>query len=565
MKNTRICKILLIVLAIMMTLIAGCTKTTIVKPNNVPGESSAAASSEAPVIVIDPQADFINGAKELLSTDVVALLTEEEDGNRFVGMLSDFLYDLNNSTAQTNLTVTLSDLVADGDALGDNIFVSLDSLHDAETGDSAVEIAAGLGTENAIKAGVYITGDTAVLKPSSSSEKIMLYSMPYVPNTTNTFLDKASVLLTGLFSNDGKAETLGSNLTDRQALCDRYLDPWLTDTKQEEYTDSQVTKTLAGKEVSLRNITLNMKGQRAYDFVLGYMQKLQADIQFASTDKLLGGVMGFLSLDLVGIITSLDIDSADKLAQVVSAVGKLIGDLQALTPAEISAAKFVVSLYFNGDKPIGIDIEASTTGKSFMLGGLLYRSGLEHQLNLNYQYLDGTTASISLSTVGTGGDNYDINGKLLVIDATGLETYNGGYTGKLVETASKYELSGTLNLALQYIDMDGIEQAVTIGGDLVLGIIHDDAGYSGTGNIAFTMAELSEYGSDLSAKAQFVANMTMPETVTITPPLYTDKNVTTVTNKQDLWAIHADDLGNMDEYSSAFQDIALFLAFLNGN
>jgi hypothetical protein len=573
MKNNRFYIKLLIVLVLMISLAAGCSKTNTVKPNNEPGESAASETSEAPVIVIDPQADFIKGAKELLSTDLAALLTEKEDGTALVGMLSDFLYDLNNSTAQTTMTLTLSDLVAEGEALGDNIFISLDALHDAKSGDSSMELAAGLGTENALKAGIYVTGDTAVLKPGSASEKIMLYTMPVVPNASNTFLDKASILLTGLFSNDGKAQTLGSNLADRQALCDRYLDPWLTDTKQEDYADSQVTKTLAGKEVPLRDITLNMTGQRAYDFVLGYMQKLQADVQFVSTDKLLGGVMGFISsglggsiasFDIGGILASDDVDNGDKSAQVASAVGKLVGDLQALTPEEISAAKFIVSIYFNGDKPIGIDIEASTTNKAFKLGAVLYRSGLEHQLDVHYQYLDGAAGSISLSTVNTGGDNFDVNGKLQVIDATGLETFSGGYTGKLVETADKYDLTGTINLMIQFFDSDNAKQAVTISGDLVLGITHDDTGYTGTGNMSFEMQAQNIEASGLSGKVLLDAKLVKSDTVTITPPLYTESNTTTVTNKQDLWAIHAADLGDMDEYSGVIQDVMLIFAFIMG-
>lgn len=561
MKNFRFYIKLLIALVLVLALITGCSKTNTFKPNGKPGDT-AAEKSEEPNVVIDPQADFISGAKKLLSTDLVALLTEKEDGTPLVGMLSDYLYDLNNTTAQTSMKLTLSDVTVGEETLEENPYLSLDALHDSKTGDTSLELALGLGTENAKKAGIYLTGKSAVLKPGSTEEKILLYTMPDVTNATNTFLDKASILLTGLLSDDGKVYTFGSNLADRQVLCSRYLDPWLTDTKQDDYTDAQITKTLIGKEIPLRAVTLNMTGQRAYDFVLGNLQKLQADAQFADTDKLLGGIMGLFSSDILGLVQSLIDQSEGSLEEVTSAIGKLVTELKALTPEEISAAKFIVTISFDGDKPIGINIEASTTDKAFKLGAILYRSGLEHQLNLFYQYLDGTTASMTMSTVNTGGDNYDVSGKLSVTNSTGLEVLKGGYTGKLVETAAKYDLSGNINLNIQFVDSDGITQSGALGGDVILGITHDSAGYVGMGNMSISVKTQSQEESGLSAKIALDAKMTLPESVTIKPPMYTSSNSVTVTGRQELLSIHKDDLEGLSGQSKILQDIVMMLAFV---
>jgi hypothetical protein len=563
MKNGKLYIRLFIVCALIMVFMMGCGKNSPVKTDNEQPETTTvepapAETSEAPVI--DPQADFIAGAKTLLSTDLTALLTEKEDEAALVGMLSDFLYDLNNITAQTNLTVTLSDIVAGGDALGDEIFLSLDAFHDAASGDSSMELSVGLGSENARKAGIYVTGDSAVLKPGSTESKIMLYTMPSVPDASNTFMDKASILFTGLLSEDGKPYTLGSNLTDRQELCARYLDPWLTDTKQEEYTDEEVTKTLCGKDVPLRAVTLDMTGQRAYDFVLGNLEKLQADAQFADTDKLLGGIMGLFSTDLYDMVTSLTGEGGAPVIESDSAVGKLVTELQALTDAEKAAASFTVSLYFNGEKPTGIYIEAATTGKAFQLGALLYRSGLEHQLNLYYKYLDGTTANVTLSTVGTGGDNYDANGTFQVTDNMGLQVLSGGYTGKLVETAAKYDLTGDINLTLQIKDEEGVSKTGTVGGKLTLGITHDDTGYTGQGMLDIALSSPGEEG--LSAKIQLDAKLILQDSVTITPPMYTSANSVTVTGRQDLVNLHQEELAEYADKGKFIQDIIMMMSFI---
>ncbi len=362
MKTMRRYLILLLGLLFITSITGGCTK----KPSGsgageITGQETQSSTQEPreetpEPTVYDPRADFISGAKQLLTTDIVALLTEERDGNRFVGMLSDLLYDLNNRTAKTTLNLSVSDIIIDGEASENTAFLSLGLLHDADTGDSSLDLSLGLGTENAKSAGVYITDGTAVLKSGSTENKILLYPMPEAPGAGNTFLDQASILLTGLLSEDGAAYTFDRNRSDRMELCARYLDPWLEDTSLEEYSEEEITMKLAGKDVPLRSVTLSMSGQRAYDFVLGNMLALSGDVQFADMDALLAGLVNFLSDDLYNLIQSVVSDGEELSDYIESATGKLVDELQALTPEEISAAKFIVSILFNGDRPIGINM-----------------------------------------------------------------------------------------------------------------------------------------------------------------------------------------------------------------
>ncbi len=103
-----------------------------------------------------------------------------------------------------------------------------------------MELDLGTGTDVMKSVGIYITGDTAVLKPGSTSRKIMLYKMPDAADSTNAFLDKATIFLSGLLSDDGGAFTMDKNVSDRLELCDRFLDPGWT-TRPEDYKVVQIT------------------------------------------------------------------------------------------------------------------------------------------------------------------------------------------------------------------------------------------------------------------------------------------------------------------------------------
>lgn len=547
---------LLLTAAFLVSLVSACGKSAATAPS-VAG-TAATTVSPSPSPTVNPQADFIAGAKDFLSTDLVELVTGQENGTRLIGMLSDVLHDLNTKTTQTTAKIALSNLNLDGAKAEEGINITLDALHEAKTGASSVTAGMGLGNDAAISVGAYLTGGTAVLKPGSTDEKIMLYNMPTGLSADNTFADNAMTLLTGLFSEDGKAYSLGSNRADRQALTARYLDPWMTSTSQTDYTDKQVSLQLTGKTVPLRAVTLSMSGQKAYDFVLKNMTAIQADAQFAQSDRLLGALMGIPTTDLHDFI--LDLQGKGKIAEISSAATELVNQLKALTPEEITGSKFVVSLLFDGKKVIGINIEASTTGKAFLLDGIIYRKGLEHQLDLHYQSIKGDTAVLSLSTVNTGSNTYDVSGTLQTKSAAGTATLSGGYAGKLTETADKYDLTGTLDLGIGYLQ-DGAAKTGKISGALALSMTHDATGYKATGTGSLGL----NAGFSLSADAVLDIGLSYPETVTITPPKYTSANVVTVANKADVWAIHQSDLGDRGNYSALSQDLRLVLVFLLGS
>jgi hypothetical protein len=366
----------------------------------------------------------------------------------------------------------------------------------------------------------------------------------------------------GLLSDDGKAYTLDQNQADRQALCDKYLDPWVVDTSREDYTDGQVSVTLAGRQLDLRTITLNLQGQEAYDFALRNMKAIRTDALFSDMDALLGGMANFLTTDLYDVIQTL-LGKNTGPGEIHSIVGDLVTQLEALTPDEIAAAKFVVSVIFHEEKPIGISIEASTTGKAFLLDGIVYRAGLEHEVKLHYKSVAGETASIELSTVSAGGDNYDVKGNVSAKTADGLETYSGGYTGTLAETDTQYDLTGKLALDVQYFnDEEGVAGSGILGGDLVLSIARDTTGYTGTGTLAFWMDAGEE--TTVSVNIGLGATLQYADTVQVTPPMYTSANITEVTGKADLWAIHQSELGDMQQYGGLAQLIKLLFAFLLG-
>jgi hypothetical protein len=512
-----------------MVLALACGCGTSARPS---GTGNGAAKSKATITPAPtpepPQKAFIDGAKDLLCIDAVDFLTGKENGSTLLGQPSDFLRDLNESSMETHFIAALSDVIENGKAQKDNANIGLNIMHDAGTGDSSVEISAGSGSDINLNSGIYIKGDTVQLKSASTKKKAILYQM--ADNAGTTFLDRASNLLTGLLSDDGKATTPEDNLKDRKDLASRYLDPWMTDTKPNEYTDSQQTRKLCGRDVQCRVITLNMAGQRAYSFLLGKTQEIQADAQFKSMDSSMGSLLYVLTTDVSDISKQAD---SKKGLTIDSATKQLIDELNALTPDEITAAKFIVSVIFNGDKAIGIEIEASTTGKTFKINAMLYRNGPEDQLSLFLQSVDGATASVDMTKVKTGDNTFDVSGQMKVTSPKGIDTAIGQFKGGISETQNKYDLNGTYTFSINVLDTHNKKQGVTISGDIAYSqTFTKGMGYAGSGDITLTVkadkdAVQMKIGLSLDSKLE--------DSIAVTPPMYIPSKAVTVTNEQGLY------------------------------
>lgn len=555
------------VLLMILALLCSCGKSAVPagSAKNTAGENqsdSQAASSlpstPAPTPTatpMPPQNVFIDGAKELLSTDVVSLLTEKEDDATLFGMPSSFLYDLNNSTNETAFSAAFNNVVEDGKKKDQGGTFSLNCAHDASSGDSSIVMSLGLGTDTNSNAGIYITGGTALLKSASASHKIILYKMGGIEG--NTFLDKASGLLSGLLSDDGKASTFSGNLKDRKELAARYLDPWTNDTKPEEYADAEQTRSLLGADVPCRVITLSMAGERAYSFVLEKMKALGADAQFKDMNGSLGDLMYLLSTDIKD--QSSDANSKSG-AAVNPATKQLIDELNGLTGKEIAAAKFVVSVIFNGEKAIGIEIEASTTGKAFKLNLLLYRKGPEHQISLFYQSVNGATASVELTKSGTGGNGYNVTGQVKITNANGVETTGGKYGGTVTETDSQYNMKGTFSLNLEAYDTNGKKQKLTFGGDIAFGQTYQkDAGYTGSGSGSLSIVVPSH---KLQMKMLLSLNSKLKDSVAIKPPIYIKSKAVTVTTEQQLFTALGQKWKDISKNSKPIQALSFIVSML---
>jgi hypothetical protein len=497
-----------------------------------------------------PQKVFIDGAKKMLSTDMVNELTEKSNGGSLLGMPSDFLYNLNNMSNETAVKVNATDISSNDSASQGHLNLDLNTAHDAGTGDSSLEVSIGLGTETNWKTGLYINGNTALIKRASADKKIILYQMP--KSNGKTFLDRGSAFLTGILSDNGKATTYTDSLKDRKELAARYLDPWLNDTKPEEYTDTQETRKLGGKDVKCRVITLTMTGERAYDFVLKNMKALQADPQFKKTDDLLGGLMYYSSTE-IKVITQ----NADKGIAIPPASKKLIDELEGMSTDQIAAAKFKISIIFDGDNPIGLESDATTTDKDSKLDLMMYRNGMENQYNVSYHSTDGASVTLNMTKTGTGSDKFDVAGNIKIINAKGIETANGGFKGAVTETGSKYDLNGTYDLDMNIYNMEGTSDHVAIKGDLTFELNYKNkAGYIGTGKISMAVVSPSD---PVKLKCELSTEMKLKGSVTITPPMYTDSNVYKVTTKEKLFEEMDMDWHDVSTQSEFLQAIMLVI------
>ncbi|UOO37466.1 hypothetical protein IZU99_09470 [Oscillospiraceae bacterium CM] len=522
------CALLLIV-----ALLAGCGKKT--------------ATSKAPDA--PPQKVFVDGAKTLLSTDFNNLLTEKEDGTSVLGLTSDFYNDLDNTSNQTAINLSIGNLSANGETLSESANLALDIAHNQDSGDSSLELSGGVGTDINVSGGIYVKNGVALLKTTSADKKIVQYQLP--STTDKSLTGVLSTLASGILSDAGEAASTQSAQEDRADFAARLLDPWMTETTAQDYTDGTQTKNLLGSDVTLRAITLNMSGQRAYDFVLKNVQLLDTDETFADTSGTLGMLTSLTSTDLQNIISN------GSTASATSMTTELLDELKALTPDEIAASSFKMTVLFDGDKAIGMTIDTSTTAKSYKVNYISYQKGLEHQVNMSMQDISGATMTMDLTKLKAGGDSYNVSMTSTSLDETGAQTMSSTYTGTTTENASTQDFTGKFSLNAAMKDDSGTPQNIVASGDISYKLTKTgNTGYTCTGSLGLS---LSAAGDTISMTLGIDADMKKSNDVTITPPMFLESNIAPVTDLQSL----CDALG-LDYSSYSGKSDSLKVAMLIG-
>lgn len=539
MKKTVKFLVIVFILAFMAVSVFGCVKK---------GVSGGADNQAAQ----PPQKVFIDGAKALISTDISNLLAENESGASMLGLSSDFIDDLNNSSNKTAIAATIKNLVLNGEASSEQGNIGLDIAHNAISGDSSVDLSIGQGSDTNLACGIYIKDGAAILKPASADKNILQFTMP--ENSDKTLTGNLSALFSGLLSEDGESDA--SSLEARQELADRLLDPWMNDTKPEDYTDSKETRTLLNKDVECRVITLSLSGRTAYDFILKNVNALDTDAQFNDMNGTLGFASSSAAIDLNGIMNNsgnLNDSSSN------SATKQILDELNALTEDEIASVKFKASVIFNDGKAIGIKVEASTAEKAFKLDMLSYRKDLEHQTTFSLQNLDGSSLSFDISKVKTSGNNYQLSSSLKALDADGSQIMGGQYNGTSTETDANSNMTGSFKLDIQGESSGSGLQKIAFSGDTNYNMNKTDSGYSGLGelNLSVNVAD-----SQMSMTLAFTANMEKSKDIVITAPMFTSGNVTKVTDFKSLCEALGQDYSSEQGQNALVRGINLFKLLL---
>lgn len=527
--------VIVFILAFMAVSVFGCVRK---------GVSGGAGNQAAE----PPQKVFIDGAKTLISTDISNLLTENESGASLLGLSSDFFDDLNNSSNKTAIAATLKNLVLNGEASAERGNIGLDIAHNAESGDSSVDLSIGQGSDTNLACGIYIKDGAALLKPASADKNILQFPMP--ENNDKTLVGSISALFSGLLSEDGKSGA--SSLEARQELADRLLDPWMNDTKPEDYADSKETRTLLNKDVECRVITLSLSGRTAYDFVLKNVNALDTDAQFNDMNGTLGFASSSAAIDLNDIM-----NNSGKLNDSSSnpATKQILDELNALTEDEIAAVKFKAAVIFNDGKAIGIEVDASTAEKAFGLDMISYRKELEHQMTFTLQNLDGSSFSLDVSKIKSDGNNYQVSSTLKAVNSDGVQTMGGQYNGTAAEAENRNDVTGTFRLDMQVEDADGILQKASFSGDIENSMNRSDSGYSGSGNINLSV---NAGDSQMSMTLAFTANMEKSKDIVITAPMFTGSNVSKVADFKSLCEALGQDYSSVEGQNALVKGICLF-------
>lgn len=542
MKKTVRFLVIVFLLAFMMAAAFGCVKK---------GVSGGADNQGAPV---SPQKAFIDGVKEIITDDATGFQAGEENGASLLGLSSDFINDLNNSSNKTAIAATLKNLVLNGEASTEQGNIGLDIAHNAESGDSSVDLSIGQGSDTNLACGIYIKDGTALLKPASADKNVLRFTMP--ESADKTLTGSMSELFSGLITDSGKTDDSDSSSEARRELADKVLDPWMDDTKLGDYTDSNETRNILDKDVGCRVITLSLSGQTAYDFMLKNIKVLDEDAQFDNINGSLGVFTNFMSTEAKDIINNSDeLDSTS----VSSATKQMLDELEALTDDEIAGAAFKMSVIFYDGKAVGIELVASTSEKEFKLNMLAYEKELEYQMNFYFENLDGSSLKFDMSKIKKEGDTYQVSSTLKALNAEGVQTMTGNYNGTDAATDNSNDITGTFKFSMQMEDADGVPQEIALSGDTDYSMNKTDSGYSGSGEVNLS---INAADSQISLTLAFTANMEKSKDIVITAPMFTSGNVSEVTDFKSVCDALGQDYSGVEDQNALVRGIYLFKLLL---
>ena len=512
---------------------------------------------------LPPQKALVSGAKSYMSTNTNTVLTEKEDGAYLLGLTSEFLNDVNNTSNETSIKATIGNIVSNGKASEDSVNLDLDLVHNAKSGDSSVEFALGAGSDTNVSAGIYVKDGVGIIKSPDADQDVLLYTLPKYSD--KTLQGTLRALFSGLLSDDGAATETADSQKEREELAAKIFDPWLTDTNSKNYKESKETLNLLGKDVACRVVTLTMNGQEAYDFALKNFQLMDSDPQFANTNSILGVGMSAATnglQNLPGTSGGDSGDDGDSKPASDSATKEFISGLEGMSKEDIEEVNFTVSTIFAGDKAIGLRFETVSTDTSMKLFLLTYRKGLEHQFNITFEDQTGVSFAVDASKVKSTGSTYKQTMTMSMTDSNGKQVLDGKYDGTTDETATKQEKKGKLTIDLKISISEDDPQSLKITGDISNLLTKTSSGYTGDGKLVLTV----DTGEDTSSlELGLSVTMKKSDSAAVTPPKYTDSNSVKVTNLESLADTLGLDYSQVKDQSKSLQVLYLLGSLLTSS
>jgi hypothetical protein len=506
------------------------------------------ASTEPEVVQLTPQEVFVTGAKSYISTDTNSLLSAEQVESTLLGLPSEFWDDVNNSSNATSITASVGNIVMEGEASDESVNLQVDLKHNADTGDSSVEFSGGAGEDTNLSGGIYAKDGVGILKSPDTEQNVIKYTLP--EHSDNSLTGTLGAMFTGVLSEDGTATDQSDSQEAREALAAELFDPWMADTTPDNYTDTTETWSLLGRDVECRVITMTMSGQAAYDFALQNFRIMNDDDQFSSMNDLFGIDPSSAVDDLQG---EEDYQAPEEEESSTSATQQAIDELEAMTPEEIEALNFIVTTIFDGEEAIGLQFEMTSTDSSIKLKLLTYRKDLEYQVSVSFEDNTGSSFALDMSKVSSGGSTYDETMTLTATDEEGTQVMSGQYSGTVDETDTQLDMQGTFTADIQISLSEDEPQSITISCDITNSLSKTGTGYTGSGQ-----ADVVMESEDSPVSLTIWWKIAMEKTdVTVTLPMYTDSNVTEVTDLESLSGAVGFDYAEVESQSKPMQIITL--------
>jgi hypothetical protein len=455
-------------------------------------------------------------AQETFTANLKSVLLDmKSNTNNISSLQADILF---NPSADVDLTrsnsMVVNTEISNASSPDEKIVFTSEMLMDAKSGDASQVVSIGMNSEKAQSGGIYFTGNKMLIKRGNTDKKMIQYTL--TEDIANSLMNLAPTeRLNKLIS----SELI--NTTDEQYTTDveAYIASIIENTTEEDYTSDIEAKSILGKESELSYVALNIKGEKAKQFLVDLLTLLNEDSDVNS----------------VFDSTQNDSDSA------VNEIEKAIKSLKNLSDSEIESLELTFKVQALAENAFGFEIIASSGNKTLSFINNQYTNGFEEQQEMKLVNFNGSGIEITYNNILQEGDKYTGSFNYQLINDKGAKKDSIATQWSSTNTEQKYTSNYQYNIKM-YEYSDGEEDVYKVSGNMDWQQTKDGSGNvtgSGSGDVNLTISnETQELLLNMSLVQKY-------EDVTISAPEFISKAGISVDTSDEL--ISALDI-DKDEY-----------------